>query len=178
MLRVLFKVITISSSLLYIQQASAHMIDSDHHKKSGVYIILAEKTNPSETKELTAKQTAKNKLMDGPQKSKGIKKVKVVGKFPLKGQFKDINNRALRSRYIEIEPGGIIGVHRHGDNPGPAIAFIISGELTEFRKGDAPVVKKPGDTALEPKGTIHWWRNDGSIIAKALVVDIPIINNK
>jgi quercetin dioxygenase-like cupin family protein len=178
MLKVLFKVITISSSLLYIPQASAHMIDSDHHNKSGVHIILAEKIDRSETKELTAKQNTKNKLMDGPQKSKGIKKVKVVGKFPLKGQFKDINLRELRTRYIEIEPGGIVGVHRHGDRPGPAIAYIISGELTEFRKGDAPVVKKPGDTALEPKGTIHWWRNDGSTIAKALVVDIPLINNK
>lgn len=178
MLKALFKVILIGSSLLYISHASAHMIDPDHHKESGVYIILAEKTNSSETKELTAKQAAKSKLMDGPQKSKGIKKVKVVGEFPLKGQFKDINKRALRSRLIEIEPGGIVGVHRHGENPGPAIAFIISGELTEFRKGDAPVIKKPGDTALEPKGTIHWWRNDGSTNAKALVVDIPIITNK
>lgn len=168
----LFSFYAASAILFPISHVFAHMVESDHRHHSGETIQLAENKEASEPK-----KTEANKL-DGPQKSEGIKKLRVVGKFSLKGQLDNIDNRHLRARYVEIEPGGIVAVHRHGQNPGPAIAYLISGELTEFRQGEEPIVRKAGDAAEEYNGTVHWWRNDGSSIAKAVVVDIPVMESE
>lgn len=174
MIKALCKFISAGVILFPITQASAHVLKSDHPTRSGVHIQIADNKDIPKTKD----QTEKDENLKGPKKSKGIKEVRVVGKYSLKGQLDNIDNRELRARFVEIEPGGIVAVHRHGQNPGPAIAYMISGELTEFRQGEEPIVRKAGDAALEYKGTVHWWRNDGSTNAKALVVDIPISDVK
>ena len=117
------------------------------------------------------KEAAGQAGMEGPSKTTGIKGVKTLGTAALDGEFPSPNGRMLRVRELEILPGGVVAVHRHDGRPG--VAYILAGEMTEYRAGeDAPAVRKPGDIALEQTGVTHWWKNTGSTTAKALVVDI------
>ena len=109
------------------------------------------------------KEAAGQAGMEGPSKTTGIKGVKTLGAAALDGEFPSPDGRMLRVRELEILPGGVVAVHRHDGRPG--VAYILAGE-------DAPVVRKPGDIALEQTGVTHWWENTGSTTAKALVVDI------
>ncbi len=107
----------------------------------------------------------------GPTETTGIKSVKMLGKVPLAGEISSFEDRMIRTRELELEPGGVVAVHRHDERPG--VAYIISGEVTEHRSGAAgPVVKRAGDVALEQNGTVHWWENEGDTVAKVVVVDI------
>ena len=117
------------------------------------------------------KEAAGQAGMEGPSETTGIKGVKTLGTAALDGEFPSPNGRMLRVRELEILPGGVVAVHRHDGRPG--VAYILAGEMTEYRAGeDAPAVRKPGDIALEQTGVTHWWKNTGSTTAKALVVDI------
>jgi quercetin dioxygenase-like cupin family protein len=89
---------------------------------------------------------------NGPRKTTGIKALQILGTVPLAGEFERPDERVLRGREIDIEPGGLVAVHRHDGRPG--IAYIVSGQLTEHRVGvDMPVVKKAGDAVWERTGT-------------------------
>ena len=98
-------------------------------------------------------------------------------------------DNGLRSRLAAIDAAKICGkgvyairhgganpapVHRHQGWPG--VAYIIEGEMTEYRIGAdgraTTAVKKAGETALERTGVVHWWKNASGRIARALVVDI------
>ncbi len=151
--------------------ASAALAHEDSHshiervKAVGDQIKIAQVTSQEE------KDQAAEMQASGPKKTKGIKGVKLLGSVSLANQFDDVNTRVLRARELEIEPGGVVAVHRHDGRPG--VAYIISGQMTEHRAGvDGGVVKRAGDTAFEESGTVHWWINEGDEVAKALVVDI------
>ena len=106
-----------------------------------------------------------------PTSNAGVLAVRSLGSQPLGGDFSALKGRVLRLREITIAPGGHIGLHRHDSRPW--VAYLLEGRLTE-RRGPSysPVVLKAGEAAFETTGVSHWWRNETSQPARALVVDI------
>lgn len=146
--------------------AHAHGNESAAHIEAQGIVIAQATVAP----EAEIKQAAEMD-MSGPKETKGIKAVRALGTVPLAGEFEKPEERVLRGRELDIEPGGVVAVHRHNGRPG--IAYIVSGQLTEHRVGvEGPVVKKAGDIALEQTGTIHWWENEGDEVARIIVVDL------
>lgn len=121
------------------------------------------------------RKAALDKLTAGaPTQSSGIAAVKDLGTVALAGEFGDPAGRVLRTREIVFKPGAAVALHRHQGRPG--VAYIIEGEITEYRVGAdgraSTSVKKAGDTALERTGVVHWWKNESGKAVRALVVDI------
>ena len=103
--------------------------------------------------------------------TQGVLAIRRLGAQPLEHDFPGLAGRELRVREITIAPGGSIALHRHDHRPG--MAYILEGQMTERRgPGFTPVVLGPGGVALESTGVTHWWRNEGTGPARALVVDI------
>ena len=109
--------------------------------------------------------------VQGPTHTHGVLTVKRLGAQPLGQDFNALQGRELRLRELTIAPGGSIALHRHDQRPG--VAYILQGQMTERRgPGFSPRVIGPGEVAFEATGVSHWWRNEGTTPAKALVVDI------
>jgi quercetin dioxygenase-like cupin family protein len=103
--------------------------------------------------------------------TQGVVAIKRLGGQPLGEEFPALQGRELRLREITVAPGGSIALHRHDHRPG--VAYILEGEMTERRgPGFTPRVVGPGQVAFEGDGITHWWRNEGTTPARALVVDI------
>lgn len=82
-----------------------------------------------------------------------------------------IDGRLFRLRQLEMQPGGIVPWHSHGDRP--AMIYIVSGEVVEYASSCAvPIVHRAGDVAPEKHGTSHWWKNTGSTKAVLISVDL------
>lgn len=114
---------------------------------------------------------AAQKHAEGPTANKGVKAVAALGSVDLGSEFSGMEGRVLRAREIVIEPGGVVAVHQHDARPG--LAYILEGEIVEYRKGSAePRVRKPGEVAFENSGVTHWWENKTDTTVRALVVDI------
>jgi len=97
--------------------------------------------------------------------------VRRLGGQPLDQDFRALQGRELRLRELTIAPGGSITLHRHDQRPG--VAYILEGQMTEWRgPGFTPRVIGPGEAVFEATGVSHWWRNEGTTPARALVVDI------
>lgn len=112
--------------------------------------------------------------LQGPSKSEGIHSIKTLASVSLAGDFKtidDVNAKTLRAREIVVDPGGKVAVHRHDARPG--IAYILEGEIWEYREGTPePKRHTVGSVAFENTGVVHWWHNQSDQPAKALVIDI------
>lgn len=107
----------------------------------------------------------------GPKATQGVMEMKRLGGQPLGADFPSLQGRELRVRELTIAPGGAIVIHRHEQRPGAA--YILEGQMTERRGPDfTPRVIGPGEAVFEGSGIIHWWRNEGTTPARALVVDI------
>lgn len=158
--------VLLSAVSALVLAAAAHAHDDQntgHNDADG--IVIAQVTPEAE------KVQAQEMEATGPKETTGIMGVRPLGTVVLDGEFEAPGDRILRGRELDIEPGGIVAVHRHDGRPG--IAYIVSGELTEHRVGvDGPVVKKAGDTAIENTGVIHWWENEGDTVARVIVVDL------
>jgi quercetin dioxygenase-like cupin family protein len=62
-----------------------------------------------------------------------------------------------------VAPGGDFGWHSH---PGPSFSIVKSGTLTFYRGDDptcTPTVYHTGDVLIDPGGTVHIGRNEGSV---------------
>jgi quercetin dioxygenase-like cupin family protein len=82
-----------------------------------------------------------------------------------------LKNHALRLRRLVIKPGGIVPWHSHTDRP--AIIYIITGQITEYRSTcKTPIVHKAGEATAEVKGTSHWWKNTGNKTVVLLSADL------
>jgi quercetin dioxygenase-like cupin family protein len=82
-----------------------------------------------------------------------------------------LKDHALRLRRLVIKPGGVVPWHSHTDRP--AIIYIISGTITEYRSTCAvPIVHRAGESTAEVKGTSHWWRNTGRRTVVLLSTDL------
>lgn len=149
-----------------VTTAYAHdELSGDHHDAHVIVIAETEVTPEAEVRQ------AADMDATGPKKTTGIKALRVLGTVPLAGEFESPDERVLRGREIDIEPGGRVAVHRHDGRPG--LAYIVSGQLTENRVGvDGPVVKRAGDAVWERTGTLHWWENEGDTVTRVIVVDL------
>jgi quercetin dioxygenase-like cupin family protein len=79
----------------------------------------------------------------------------------------------FRIRRLEIQPGGIVPLHSHGDRP--ALIYIVSGEITEFASDcKVGIVHKAGDTSRDADLS-HWWKNLGK--KKVVLISADILHD-
>ena len=96
---------------------------------------------------------------------------RVLNRIDLVNEPVMLKEHALRLRRLVIQPGGVVPWHSHTDRP--AIIYIISGTITEYRSTcAAPIVHKAGETTAEVKGTSHWWKNTGRKTVVLLSADL------
>jgi quercetin dioxygenase-like cupin family protein len=77
----------------------------------------------------------------------------------------------LRTRRLDIAPGGLIPWHEHTTRQG--IAMILAGEMMEYRSDCLdPIRYRVGDIAREDQTVAHYWRNEGMGGAVVLVTDV------
>jgi quercetin dioxygenase-like cupin family protein len=92
-------------------------------------------------------------------KAKGLSD-RVLTRINLVNEPVMLKEHALRLRRLVIQPGGVVPWHSHTDRP--AIIYIISGTITEYRSTcTVPIVHRAGESTAEVKGTSHWWKNTG-----------------
>ena len=108
---------------------------------------------------------------EGPTETHGIESLTMLGAVGLSGEFEGLEGYTLRARELVIALGGQVAVHQHDARPG--VAYIIEGELVEHRNDhNEPILRSAGTVAFEKTGVVHWWKNENSNNARALVVDI------
>jgi quercetin dioxygenase-like cupin family protein len=96
---------------------------------------------------------------------------KVLASIDLAKEKVALAGHQLRLRKLEIEPGGIVPWHSHGDRP--AIIYIITGEIYEYASDcSVPILHKAGEVSREAGGTAHWWQNTGSETVVLLSADV------
>lgn len=79
--------------------------------------------------------------------------------------------RTLRTRRLEINPGGVVAVHEHLRRP--AVTFVLNGRITEYRSNcSVPLDHLAGDVITEAGTYYHYWRNNGSRRAVLITTDI------
>jgi len=102
--------------------------------------------------------------------AKGVTDV-VRGSIDLAKEPAAVNGRLLRIRQLDVQPGGVVPWHSHGNRP--AMIYIVSGEVVEYASNcAAPILHKAGDVAPEKNGTQHWWQNNGTSPAVLISVDL------
>lgn len=109
---------------------------------------------------------------EGPTETSGIQSVDLLGQIDLRTEFEGFEQQTImRIRRLVVSPQGVVAEHEHQSRPG--IAYIIDGEIIEFRDG-SQTVKKAGDHAFEQSGVSHWWENQSGNDVTAIVVDILV----
>lgn len=94
----------------------------------------------------------------------------VIGEIDLSGQYA-VEGRKFRMRRLEVQPGGVVPTHAHGERP--AHIYVLKGQITEYRSTcSVPILHKAGDLASEAGDLSHWWRNDTKKPAILLSADI------
>lgn len=79
--------------------------------------------------------------------------------------------RTLRTRRLEINPGGVVAVHEHLRRP--AVTFVLNGRITEYRSDCAtPIEHSAGDVVTEAGTYRHYWRNNASRRVVLITTDI------
>ena len=82
-----------------------------------------------------------------------------------------LQGRQFRLRQLEMQPGGVVPWHSHGDRP--AMIYIVAGEVVEYSSSCAvPITHRGGDVAPEKNGTSHWWKNTGT--GKAVLISVDL----
>ena len=95
----------------------------------------------------------------------------VLAQIDLAGEKIALNGHLMRVRKLEIQPGGIVPWHSHGDRP--ALIYVQSGEIYEHASNCAvPILHKTGEVARETHATSHWWKNEGTAPVVLLSFDI------
>jgi quercetin dioxygenase-like cupin family protein len=96
---------------------------------------------------------------------------KVLAQIDLAGEQVALKGHLMRVRKLEIQPGGIVPWHSHGDRP--ALIYVMSGEIYEHASNCAvPILHKAGEVARETHATAHWWKNEGRVPVVLLSFDI------
>ena len=108
----------------------------------------------------------------GPAHPKGLS-VEERGALALGREFAEspvVSTRALRTRVLTLEPGGVVLIHDHTDRP--AVTLIQQGEVIEHRSdSDEPILRRAGDVTFEGDGIAQWWENKGEETVIFYVVD-------
>ncbi len=99
----------------------------------------------------------------------------VLASTDLSKEMVALGDHQFRLRRLEVQPGGIVPWHSHGDRP--AMIYIVQGEITEFASTCAvPILHKAGDVAPETHMTSHWWKNTGK--KKVVLISVDILHDK
>jgi len=95
----------------------------------------------------------------------------VLAQIDLAGEKVALNGHLMRVRKLEVQPGGIVPWHSHGDRP--ALIYIVRGEIYEYASNCAvPILHKAGEVAAETSATAHWWKNTGSETVVLVSADV------
>jgi quercetin dioxygenase-like cupin family protein len=85
---------------------------------------------------------------------------KLLGQVDLSKEKVGIAGHHLRTRRLDIKPGGEVAWHSHEDRP--ALIYVVSGSITEYSSHcSVPIVHNAGDLSVESAGLSHWWKNTG-----------------
>jgi quercetin dioxygenase-like cupin family protein len=115
-----------------------------------------------------------NATPPGPSEPKGVTDT-VLATTDLSQEMVALSDHQFRLRRLEIQPGGIVPWHSHGDRP--AMIYIVAGEVTEYASNCAvPILHKAGDVAPERHVTAHWWQNNGK--EKAVLISVDILHDQ
>lgn len=95
----------------------------------------------------------------------------VIANVRLEG-WRDQGAFILRTRRLELQPGGTVPTHSHADRP--AIVYVMKGTVTEHNSFCAvPIVHHAGEVSEEfGPGFVHWWENTGDEVATFLSSDV------
>ncbi len=84
---------------------------------------------------------------------------KVIASIDLAKEGPALKDHKFRMRRLVIQPGGVVPWHSHAERP--AIIYIVSGTIMEYRSTCAvPIVHKAGEVTEEVHTTSHWWKNN------------------
>ena len=87
----------------------------------------------------------------------------------------NLPQRRLRYRHMEIQPGGVVPLHSHGDRP--ALIMVNQGQIFEYSSQcKVPILHKAGEIGRESSGLMHWWKNEGKETVVLTIADI--VNDK
>ena len=95
----------------------------------------------------------------------------VLAQIDLAGEKLALAGHMMRVRKLEVQPGGVVPWHSHGDRP--ALIYVMSGEIVEHASNCAvPILHKAGEVARETHATAHWWNNQSKTPVVLLSFDI------
>jgi quercetin dioxygenase-like cupin family protein len=75
----------------------------------------------------------------------------------------------LRMRKVTFAPGASLPMHTHAERP--EVTYVLSGTLTDTRKGAASIQKKAGDTVTNGREVEHMPENKSDEPVVLIVVD-------
>ena len=104
-----------------------------------------------------------------PQEAKGVS-VDSKDMLGLAQHFSELKGFALRIRKVTIEPGGVVPYHSHANRP--TVAYLVSGELTEFRDDTPEITRRPGEHWVEGGDLKRWSTNRGQVPILLIAIDI------
>jgi quercetin dioxygenase-like cupin family protein len=77
----------------------------------------------------------------------------------------------LRTRVFIVEPGGVIPLHSHKDDP--TVAYYYGGPLSEFNfDGKAAGLRGGGKAYADDRSVNHWYENRSHEAATVVVSDV------
>ncbi|WP_207541125.1 cupin domain-containing protein [Sabulicella rubraurantiaca] len=108
--------------------------------------------------------------VSGPTQPRGVADA-VLTSIDLGREKVGLRNHQLRLRRLVVQPGGEVPVHSHENRP--ALIYIVSGEMTEYKNiCSVPIVHHAGEATPEDHRVVHWWRNTGRVPAVILSADV------
>jgi quercetin dioxygenase-like cupin family protein len=102
-----------------------------------------------------------------PTEAKGVAMADpvLVDLGPEKGNLK------LRTRVFTVQPGGVVPLHDHKDNP--TVAYYYGGSLSEFSANGKPGGVRGGGKAFADDRTVnHWYENHSKEAVVIVVSDV------
>jgi quercetin dioxygenase-like cupin family protein len=110
-----------------------------------------------------------NALANAPMMPKGVTDT-VIGSIGLASEI-GVDGRQLRTRRLDVQPGGLVPLHSQKDRP--ALIYTLSGSITEYSSTCcAPMEHKAGDISRDADGLSHYWVNHGKVPAVLLSSDV------
>jgi quercetin dioxygenase-like cupin family protein len=105
-----------------------------------------------------------------PSENKGMKATPLAAFDLGKQGLKDFDQRQMRMRVIQVEPGGAAAFHSHAQRP--ALTYVLTGSLLEHRKGSADRTYGAGEVIVESTDVDHWAENKGTETTTLVSVDL------
>ena len=105
-----------------------------------------------------------------PSENKGMSATPLAAFDLSKQGLKDFDQRQMRMRVIQVEPGGAAAFHSHSQRP--ALTYVLKGSLLEHRKGSADRTYSAGEVIVETTDVDHWAENKGTETTTLISVDL------